>query len=182
MDGLAVLENYREAKRSVIMTRKEREMMRRKDREITDGKKIEEIIAKARYMHLGMLDGHVPYVVPLHYGYRMEAGRLIFYMHCAKEGHKLDCLKANSHVFVEIDRGESLITADNPCAYGARYESVMCRGTAVIVEDTEEKMEALKILMNTQTGEEHEINEKMAAAVNVIRVDAESYTAKACVR
>lgn len=87
-----------------------------------------------------------------------------------------------SRIEREAGGGESLITADNPCAYGARYESVMCRGTAVIVEDTEEKMEALKILMKTQTGEEHEINEKMAAAVNVIRVDAESYTAKACVR
>lgn len=49
-------------------------------------------------------------------------------MHCAKEGHKLECLKENRNVFVEIDRGESLITADIPCKYGAEYESVMCRG------------------------------------------------------
>lgn len=34
--------------------------MRRKDREITDIKKIEAIISGARYMHLGMFDGEFP--------------------------------------------------------------------------------------------------------------------------
>lgn len=33
--------------------------------------------------------------------------------------------------------------------------------------------------MKTQTGEDHEINEKMAEAVNVIRIMVDSYTAKA---
>lgn len=153
--------------------------MRRRDRQITDIDRIEAIIAGTRYMHLGMIDGDMPYVVPLHYGYLMEDGRLTFYVHCANEGHKLDCLKNNGNVFVEIDRGESLVTADIPCGYGAKYESVMCRGRAVIVTDIDEKCRALALLMKTQTGEEHEINEKMAAAVTVIRVDAESYTAKA---
>ena len=50
--------------------------MRRKDREITDIDKIETIIASARYMHLGMFDGEFPYIVPLHYGYQMEKGKL----------------------------------------------------------------------------------------------------------
>lgn len=153
--------------------------MRRHDREITDTGRIEAIIAGARYMHLGMMDGDMPYVVPLHYGYLMEDGRLTFYMHSANEGHKLDCLRKNGNVFVEIDRGESLITADTPCAYGASYESVMCRGRAAIVTDIGEKCRALALLMRTQTGEEHEISERMASAVTVIRVDVETYTAKA---
>lgn len=156
--------------------------MRRKDREITNIDKIEKIIAGARYMHLGMFDGDFPYIVPLHYGYQMENGTLTFYVHCAKEGYKLECMKKNNHVFVEIDRGESLITADIPCGYGAEYESVMCRGTATIVEEVQEKCKALQLLMKTQTGEEHEINEKMSGEVNVIRIDVESYTAKACIR
>lgn len=54
--------------------------MRRKDREITDIDKIETIIASARYMHLGMFDGEFPYIVPLHYGYQMEKGKLTFYV------------------------------------------------------------------------------------------------------
>lgn len=156
--------------------------MRRKDREITDIDKIETIISSARYMHLGMFDGEFPYIVPLHYGYQMEKGKLIFYVHCAKKGHKLECLKENRNVFVEIDRGESLITADIPCKYGAEYESVMCRGKAMIIEDIKEKCKALGVLMKVQTGEEHEIDDKMASAVNVVKIDVESYTDKACIR
>lgn len=152
--------------------------MRRTDRQIVDTDKIESIIANARYMHLGMFDGEFPYVVPLHYGYQMEAGKLTFYVHSAREGHKLECLRKNSRVFVEIDRGESLVAADIPCRYGAVYESVMCRGKAAIVETPAEKCRALSLLMKVQTGQEHAISEKMADAVTVIRIDIESYTAK----
>ncbi len=153
--------------------------MRRKDREITDICKIEEIIAGARYMHLGMFDGDFPYVVPLHYGYKLENGRLTFYMHSANEGHKLDCLRENANVFVEIDRGEALVTADIPCGYGARYESFMCKGKASIVENIDEKCNALELLMKTQTGSEHRISDKMTRSVTVIKVEAYEYTAKA---
>ena len=36
--------------------------------------------------------------------------------------------------------------------------------------------------MKTQTGEDHIINEKMAEAVAVLRIEVESYTAKARMR
>ena len=90
--------------------------MRRKDREITDPARIGQILAGARYLHLGMHDGPFPYVVPLHYGYVLQDGRLTFYLHCAGEGHKLDCLRRDPNVFVEVDRGELLVPADIPCA------------------------------------------------------------------
>ena len=153
--------------------------MRRKDREITDIHKIEKVLADVKYLHLGVFDGEYPYVVPLHYGYVMEKEKLTFYVHCAKEGHKLDCIRKNNSVFIEIDCGEKLIAADIPCKYGAEYVSVMCRGKATILQDVKEKCEALHILMKTQTGENCEINEKMADTVNVIRINVDSYTAKA---
>ena len=93
--------------------------MRRKDREIVDLHKIEQILARARYLHLGMFDDEYPYIVSLHYGYKLDGKKLTFYVHCAKEGHKLDCLQKNNSVFVEIDCGEKLITADTPCKYSA---------------------------------------------------------------
>ena len=46
--------------------------MRRKDREITDIHTIEQIVAGARILHLGMNDDGAPYVVPMHYGYRID--------------------------------------------------------------------------------------------------------------
>lgn len=153
--------------------------MRRKDREITAIDEIERIISSARYLHLGMIDGEFPYIVPLHYVYRMDGGKLTFYVHCANEGHKLDCIKQNAHVFVEIDNGESLTLSEIPCKCGAIYESVMCCGKAVIVDNAREKCQALELFMKFQTGRSFVIDEKMAAAVTVIRIDVESYTAKA---
>ncbi|MGN0332958.1 MAG: pyridoxamine 5'-phosphate oxidase family protein [Lachnospiraceae bacterium] len=156
--------------------------MRRKDREITDIHKIEEILARAKYLHLGLFDDEYPYVVPLHYGYVMENEKLTFYVHCAREGHKLDCINKNNNVFIEIDCGEKLIAADMPCQYSAEYMSVMCRGTATVLQDAKEKCAALHILMKIQAGEDYEINEKMVDAVNVIRIQVDSYSAKARVR
>ena len=49
----------------------------------------------------------------------------------------------------------------------------------MILEDPTEKAMALELLMQTQTGEKHEISPKMAEAVAVIRIDVESFTAKA---
>ena len=43
--------------------------MRRKDREVTDIGEIENIIEKAKIVHVGMVDGNAPYVVPMQYGY-----------------------------------------------------------------------------------------------------------------
>ena len=153
--------------------------MRRKDREITDIRLIEQIIAEARILHLGMNDDGAPYVVPMHYGYRIDGEDITFYVHCANEGHKLDCLRKDDRIFVEIDRERALITADVPCRCGAAYESVMCRGRAVIVTDPEEKCRALALLMKTQTGTAPQIDRPMAEAVTVIRLDIRSTTAKA---
>lgn len=156
--------------------------MRRRDRKITEETQIEDILANGRYLHLGLFDGEYPYVVPLHYGYEKADGVRTFYVHCANEGHKLDCLRGNGNVFVEIDRGEQLVAADIPCGYGALYASVMCRGKATIVESLPEKCRALEILMKTQTGEVHRISEDMAEKVTVVRVDAITCTAKARIR
>lgn len=153
--------------------------MRRKEREITDSEKIEAILSEAKYLHLGMLDDGYPYVVPLHYGYTFIDGKLTFYIHCAKEGHKLDLIGKNGNVFVQIDCGQELVEGNTACMYGARFASVMGRGKASAVNDPKEKCEALAILMKTQTGSEHTIAEKMADTVAVIKIEMESFTAKA---
>ena len=43
--------------------------MRRKDREVTDLSQLEEIIRQCDCIHLGLLDGDSPYVVPMNFGY-----------------------------------------------------------------------------------------------------------------
>ena len=77
--------------------------MRRTDREITDSTEIRGILERAKIVHLGMVDGGRPYVVPLHYGFEWDEGDLTLWCHGAREGRKLDVLRVNHTVFVEID-------------------------------------------------------------------------------
>jgi len=153
--------------------------MRRTDREVTDLAEIKAVLNDAQIVHLGLVDGGAPYVVPMHYGYTLADGRLTLYLHSAPEGRKLDVIRADARVFVEID----VLDGMNPggelaCKYGAAYRSVMGSGRACIVTDAAEKARALEILMRTQTGRDFAITGEMAAGVAVIRVDVDAFTAK----
>ena len=153
--------------------------MRRKDREITEIEEIRAILERARVLHLGLRDGDYPYVVPMHYGFTLADGKLTLSTHCAREGHKLDLLRRDARVFVEIDTDETLVPGPTACAWGARYASVMGRGRAAIVGDEDETCRALALLMKTQSGGDYSFTPAMAAAVTVLRIDVEAYTAKA---
>lgn len=153
--------------------------MRRADREVTDAGKIREILGKAQIVHIGMVDDGRPYVVPMHYGYQYENGVLTLYMHGAKEGRKCDILAKNPQVFIEIETDvEDAGGGDIPCNYGAFYASIMGDGKAAILTDTAEKVEALQILMRTQTKREFVITEQMSRNVQVFRVIVPHLTAK----
>ena len=67
---------------------------------------------------------------------------------------------------------------DKPCQYGLVYSSVMGRGTARILEDTEEKIRAMTLLMKTQTGKDFDFTDRLVSIVSVIRIDVAEYTAK----
>lgn len=153
--------------------------MRRSDREVTDIGRINEIIKEAGVLRLAMNDEAYPYIVPMHYGYEFESGKLIFWLHGAKEGKKLDLLKKDPRVCVELDCNMDIISGgDDACAYGAAYSSVIAFGTAEVTEEPSAKIHGLKLLMKEQTGKEFEISEKMASGIAVIRVVCDSFTAK----
>ena len=154
--------------------------MRRKDREITDETAIRAILDKAQVLHLAMIDWARPYVVPMNYGYALAAGRLTLYLHGAKEGRKLDILQQNDRVAFVLETDVSPVSGgDIPCKYGEAYASVMGEGTAVLLDDPVQKIEALQILMKTQTGRDFDVTPDMADAVAVLRIDVDSFTAKA---
>ena len=153
--------------------------MRRKDREVTDIRQIESIIEKAKVVHIGMIDDGVPYVVPMQYGYVFTDGALTLYLHGAQEGRKIDCIKKNPNVFIELETDIALISGgDIPCKYSSAYASVMGDGTAEIVEDAKEKVFGLESIMKTQTGKAFTVSERMAAAVSVIKISVPRVTAK----
>ena len=152
--------------------------MTKRERQITDPDQIARILDTARVLHLGLAVNNEPYVVPMNYGYTMEDGKLIVYLHSALRGKKLDMIRANPNVFIEMDCDRVPFEGVKPCQYGLVYSSIMGRGTARIVEDVEEKMRAMSILMKTQTGKDFSFDEKLVGMVAVIRIDVSEYTAK----
>ena len=145
---------------------------------VTDPDQILHILDTAKVLHLGLSVNDEPYVVPMNYGYTMEEGKLTLYLHSAVKGKKLDMIRANSRVFFEIDCDRMPFEGRVPCQYGMVYSSIMGRGTATLVEDPEEKMQAMTILMKTQTGKDFTFNERLVSIVTVIRIDVQEYTAK----
>lgn len=157
--------------------------MRRKEREVTDINKILKIIAKAKFLHLGLFTDSYPYVVPLHYGYEYQNGVLIFYMHSAKEGYKLDLIRQNPKVCITLETDVKLLSGGEiPCMYGSSFASVMGTGIAELVDNPQEKIHGLNLLMQNQTGQTFEINENMAATVEVIKVVINDFSSKECKR
>ena len=152
--------------------------MTKRELQITDENQIRAILDEAKVLHLGLCVDNEPYVVPMNYGYTMEEGRLTFYLHGALRGKKLDMIRANSRVFVELDCNRVPFEGEKPCQYGLGYSSVMGRGTATVVDDVEEKMKALTVLMKTQTGKDFTFNEQLVSIVSVIRIDVAEFTAK----
>ncbi len=150
----------------------------RREREVTDINEIRAILDKGKIVHVGMIDGDEPYVVPMNYGYTLENGVLSLYLHGALKGRKLDVIKENPKVFIEIDCDIVPFEGQTACHYGITYASVMGLGKAEIIEDIEEKKEAMTFLMKTQTGKDFEFTERMVKVVSVIKIVVNEVTAK----
>ncbi|MBQ4577008.1 MAG: pyridoxamine 5'-phosphate oxidase family protein [Firmicutes bacterium] len=152
--------------------------MTKRERQVTDREEILKILDKCKILHLGLVDGDEPYVVPMNYGYVMEGEQLTLYMHGATKGYKLDLMRKNPKVFFEMECDVQGFEGEIACQYGTVYQSIMGRGKAIIIEEPQEKIETMKLFMKSQTGRDFEFSEKMVSAVVMIRIDVSEYTAK----
>ncbi|MDR0294179.1 MAG: pyridoxamine 5'-phosphate oxidase family protein [Oscillospiraceae bacterium] len=153
--------------------------MRRKDREVTDINGIEEILLKCKTCHMAMVDGDLPYVVPLSYGYRIfDGNRLELYFHSAPEGRKLDVLKRGGRVCFEMSYEGEPVRSETPCDSGYYFASVIGYGKAVFIEDTEEKRGALSVMFKHQTGREAAFTDGQVNSVCVFKIVSTDFTGK----
>lgn len=150
----------------------------RREKLITDVETVREILEKSKVLHLGLVDGDEPYVVPMNYGHTLEDGKLTLWLHGANRGRKLDVMRANPKVFFSMECEIVPFEGEVACKYGISYSSLMGKGTAEIIDDVELKKQALTHLMKTQTGKDFEFNDKLVSVVSIIRIDVSEYTAK----
>ena len=57
--------------------------LRKKEKEITDRKELEEILQKAEICRIALVDGDTPYIVPVNYGYKDNK---IYFIRPSREG------------------------------------------------------------------------------------------------
>ena len=107
---------------------------------INSREEMEKILHEETMGFLGLCMDGMPYVVPLTYAY--VEGRILF--HCALKGKKLDYIKANPQICFTVGKQFGEI-CHHP--QGARcrssHDSVICYGVARVIENTEERWEAL---------------------------------------
>ncbi len=119
-------------------------------------------------------DGGYPYTVPLSYVY--ADGAIIF--HSAVQGHKVDAIKRDSRCsFCVIEQDEI-----RPAEFTTYFRSVIAFGRIHILEDADEKVQALRLLgrrysPDDEPGLQHEIDKSMDHVL-LLRLDIEHLSGK----
>jgi hypothetical protein len=97
----------------------------------------------AAICRIGLIDGDLPYIVPLNYGFSGN----VLYFHSAPAGKKIDLLKQNNRVCFEIEQSNELVRNEQACNWTSRYRCVIGYGTVEIITDRDEKINGLDIIM-----------------------------------
>lgn len=151
----------------------EREI-RRKDR-VWENDEAIILLENGEYGFLSMVgtDGY-GYGIPISFAKDGDS----LYFHCAPEGYKLECLTANPKISFCVV-GETRIISNQ---FTTAYQSVIAFGTAHLNLEVEERMHALRLLVDKYSADFKEIGEKYIAKsfyrTNIVRLDIEHLSGK----
>lgn len=118
--------------------------MRRTDNEITSFSGIIDILERCDTVRVGLFGDEYPYIVPLTFGYEAAGGKVMIYVHGAKDGLKHDLILKNNRVCVEADIFQGYASTGHGVT--TEYESVIGFG---IIEKAghEDSVRGLDLLM-----------------------------------
>ncbi|UHA72492.1 pyridoxamine 5'-phosphate oxidase family protein [Paenibacillus sp. 481] len=162
------------------------DMVRYKIREVLDRDKMDAFLCKARIGHLGMVDGQLPYVVPLNFVWTKEK----LYFHGATGGRRNQVMSANPEVCFTVCEEYGTITDPVPAKTDTAYMSVMIFGKAELIVDLDEATYVLQEMLhkyvpgyyNRPLSKQHVDKYRSAVfngPVQVYRIDPRHITAKA---
>ena len=151
------------------------EPMRRKDREVTDRKWMDDVLAKALFIEVAMSDGEGrPYIVPMGFGY--EDG--VIYLHGASEGLKNDILRDNPLVCFQTFIDAEVIRPQVGFSYTMHYKSVTGHGRVTTITDPDEQNRALKVVTEHYGGAHSDTEWRSMAKFWIAKIEIESMTGK----
>ncbi len=148
--------------------------MRRTEREITDRTLIEQVLRQADVLFLGLVDRGRAYVVPLNFGYVDGA----IYLHGAKEGKKIDLLKASPRVTFTVVEGQEVVPGQSACKWSSKYRSVMGDGLATLVCDEADRRKGLTALMSKYASGPFDFDPSAFDRTEVIKIEIDKIVGK----
>lgn len=155
--------------------------MRRRDREVVDQNKIRDIIRTCDCCRLGFSLPKGAYIVPMNFGYKENEDHGIFYFHSAIEGRKIELIKALGYAGFELDTGHKIKEAKKACAFGFKFQSIIGEGSIHLVEDNEEKIEAMHLIMKHYSNEANwDFSIEMLNNVSILKLIVLEMNCKEC--
>ena len=152
--------------------------MRKSDREIKSKEEIIDIIKRCDVIRLAFNNGDYPYILLLNFGFEVKNDIVIFYLHSALEGTKVDIMKKDNRASFEMDTKHELQYYEERGYCTMSYESIIGRGRIRILPE-DEKMNALKKLMgHYHKSEDTYFNPAAISRTLVYSLEVEEMTAK----
>jgi nitroimidazol reductase NimA-like FMN-containing flavoprotein (pyridoxamine 5'-phosphate oxidase superfamily) len=134
-------------------------------KKLSDHAAIVKIISRCQVCHVAMVDPEgQPYLVPMNFGFADD----VIYLHSAREGKKIDCLRNNPSVCVNFTTDHELLFQheDVACSYSMKYSSVLCYGNVEFIEDAELKRKTLDVVMKQYSEKKFSYNAPSIREVN----------------
>ena len=153
-------------------------VVREADRAVYDRETVYRILDEGFLCHVGFAIDGQPFVIPTSYG-RKDAS---LYLHGSAASRMLRQLKDGFAVCVTVTLLDGLVLARSIFNHSMNYRSAVILGRAVLVEDAEEKLGALRVLSEHiipgRWDEVRQPNERELKATSVLRVPIEEFSAK----
>ncbi len=155
--------------------------VRRRDKEVRDPAAVLDVLGRGEVARIAMVDADGgPYVVPLSYALLPpEPGEpLRIVVHGAREGRKIDALRKDPRVCVEVSVDVATIPAVRACDVSVRYRSVVAFGRAAFLEDRASRARALAAIAARYAPGAPPVDEAEARKIAILEIRIDAATCK----
>jgi len=153
-------------------------VVREADRAVYDRESVYRILDEGFLCHVGFVVDGQPFVIPTSYGRKGDC----LYIHGSAASRMLRQIRDGVSVCVTVTLLDGLVLARSIFNHSMNYRSVVILGKGTLVEDTAEKLRALRVLsehiLPGRWDEARQPNERELKATSVLRVPIEEFSAK----
>jgi uncharacterized protein len=153
-------------------------VVREPHRAVYDREAVYRILDEGFLCHVGFAVDGQPFVIPTSYG-RKDAS---LYIHGSAASRMLRQMKQDIPVCITVTLVDGLVLARSVFNHSMNYRSALILGTATLVDDPAEKLEALRILsehiLPGRWADARQPNQSELKQTSVLRIPIEEFSAK----